>query len=294
MAVSVGLTVDGWASSNAALRAALLERMVAVLRADERFAAAWLIGSLGRGEEDNYSDVGLVVVVAHPHGAALCARPWRSAGRTTPERLALIRQLGGGAAPVVVHDAHVNAPEGGTHTNVTFDDGTHLDLCLVPLDSALRPVQSRLLFEQVPITVEPAPRETLEQRRELAAQRMALFWIMAMSTAKYRRRGWEVPVQSMLVALHEHVETVRRLAAGEPPRFRRYAPTMSLAATPDAQAVTIRALCDEMEALVPAVEGLGAELLPAPRAQIERWLGTSCSVGHGGSVSLPRCGSGST
>src|SRR5688572_18948235 len=113
MAVSVGLTVDGWASTHAALRAALLERMVAVLRTDERFVAAWLTGSLGRGEEDNYSDVDLVVVVAPPHGTALCARPWRSAGRTTPERLALIRKLGGGAAPVVVHDAHVNAPDGG-------------------------------------------------------------------------------------------------------------------------------------------------------------------------------------
>jgi hypothetical protein len=102
---------------------------------------------------------------------------------------------------------------------------------------------------------------------------MALFWIMAMSTAKYRRRGWDVSVQAMLVALREHAETVRRLTAGEPPRFRRLAPAVPLAASPDAQAAAIRALCDEMETLRPAVARLGVEPPPAPRAQIERWLG---------------------
>ena len=35
----------------------------------------------------------------------------------------------------------------------------------------------------------------------------------------------------------------------------------------------MRALCDEMEALMPALAGLGIDLPPAPRAQIERWLG---------------------
>jgi hypothetical protein len=265
---------ESWASTHAALRADLLRRTVATLEADGRVVAAWLAGSFGRGEEDAYSDLDLVAVVAPPHADSLCARPWRSAGRTTPERLALIRRLGGRRTPVVVHDAHANAPAGGTHTNVTFDDATQLDLTLVPLACARRPAESLVLFERVPVLAEapPAP-EPLGQRRELAAQRMALFWIMAMAAAKYRRRGWDASVQSMLVALREHVETVRRLVAGEAPRFRRHAPATPLAATRDAQAAAVRALCDEMEALRPAVVGLGAEPPPAPRAQIERWLG---------------------
>jgi hypothetical protein len=264
---------EAWASTHAALRADLLRRTVATLEADGRFVAAWLAGSFGRGEADAYSDLDLVAVVAPPHAESLCARPWRSAGRTTPERLALLRRLGGRRVPVVIHDAHVNAPAGGTPTNVTFDDATHLDLTLVPLAGARRPAESLVLFERVPVPAEapPAP-EPLEQRREVAAQRMALFWIMAMSAAKYRRRGWDASVQSMLVALREHVETVRRLVAGEAPRFRRHAPATPLAATRDAQAAAVRALCDEMEALRAPVAGLGGAPPPAPRAQIERWL----------------------
>jgi predicted nucleotidyltransferase len=269
-----GPTPDDWASTHAALRGALLRRTVATLEADGRFVAAWLSGSFGRGEADDYSDLDLTAVVAAPHAGALCARPWRSAGRTTPERLSLIEELGRPAIPVVVHDAHVNAPPEGTHTNVTFNDATHLDLTLVPVDCARRPPESLVLLQRVPIPPQPPPApETLQQRREMAAQRMALFWNMAMHTAKYRRRGWDVSVQSMLVALREHVETVRRLLAGEPPRFRRYAPAMPLAATPDAQSAAVRALCDEMEALVPPLARLGIDLPPAPRAQIERWLG---------------------
>jgi len=263
----------GWASAHAALRDDLLRQTVAALAEDGRFVAAWLAGSFGRGEADAYSDLDLVAVVAAPHAGALCARPWPSAGRTTPERLALIRRLGGRRVPVVVHDAHANAPDGGSHTNIAFDDATHLDLTLVPLACARRPAESRVLFERSPVPVEapPAP-EPLGQRRETAAQRMALFWITAVSAAKYRRRGWDASVQSMLVALREHVETVRRLVAGEPPRFRRYGPASPPAATPDAQAAAVRALCDEMEALRAPLAGLGAEPPPAPRAQIERWL----------------------
>jgi predicted nucleotidyltransferase len=265
---------DDWGRTHAALRGALLRRTAATLEADERFVAAWLAGSFGRGAADDLSDLDLTAVVAPAAAGALCARPWRSAGRTTPERRSLIEQLGRPVVPVVVHDAHVNAPSEGTHTNVAFDDGTHLDLTLVPGDGALRPPETRLLFQRVPVPLQPAPPpETLLERRERVAQRMALFWIMAMSTAKYRRRGWDSSVQATLVALREHLETVRRLLAGESPRFRRYAPSVPLAATPEAQGAAVRALCDEMEALLPALTGLGIDLPPAPRAQIERWLG---------------------
>jgi hypothetical protein len=142
----------------------------------------------------------------------------------------------------------VSAPAGGTHTNVTFGDATRLDLNLVPLACARRPAESPVLFERVPVPVEapPAP-APLEQRRGPAAQRMALFRVAAMSAAKYRRRGRDSSVRSMLVALREHVETVRRLVAGDPPRFRRSAPATPPAATRDAQATAVRARCDGLK-----------------------------------------------
>jgi hypothetical protein len=141
--------VPAWATDYARRRAALLARLGATLRADERFVAAWLTGSFGRGEEDACSDVDCTAVVAGGHADALLARPWRSAGRTTAERLALLRSLGRSAV-VLAHDAHGNAPEGGTHTNALYADGTRLDLTLVPAGRAWRPEETRLLFERAP------------------------------------------------------------------------------------------------------------------------------------------------
>ena len=120
-----------WPITHVARREALLRRITSVLGADERFVAAWLTGSLGRGEADACSDIDLYAVVVSPHVEVLCAQPWRGAGRTTPERLGLIQRFG---VPIVVHEAHVNAPEGGTQTNILFEDGTRLDFTLVPAD----------------------------------------------------------------------------------------------------------------------------------------------------------------
>jgi predicted nucleotidyltransferase len=41
----------------------LIERIVALLERDKRIAAAWLAGSIGRGEEDEWSDVDVVALV---------------------------------------------------------------------------------------------------------------------------------------------------------------------------------------------------------------------------------------
>lgn len=263
-------TSSPWSITYATLRDTLLQRIVSTLIAGDRFVAAWLTGSLGRGTGDAYSDIDLVAVVALHYMEELCARPWQSAGRTTPERLTLLQQWG---VPVIVHETHRNAPEGGTHTNVLYEDGTRLDLNLVPFDLAQRPPDSRLLFEQRAIPLAPLPPpETLVQRREMAAQTVALFWIMIETAAKYRQRHWDVSVHLIFDMLHGQVARVRRLIAGEPPRFQRHAPSILLATTPDAQATAIRALCDEMEALLPDVAQLGADVPAPPRAQVEYWL----------------------
>lgn len=182
----------------------------------------------------------------------------------------MIRRLG---APLIVHDAHVNAPEGGTHTNILFEDATQLDLNLVPLDCAQRPADARVLFKHAPVPVAPTlGAEPLDQRQERAGHIAALFWIMVLTTAKYRRRGWDVNVHMMLNALRGHVEEIRRLIAGEPARFRRDAPSIALATTPAAQAAAIRALCDEMAALIPDLVRFGVAVSQTPWAAIERWL----------------------
>lgn len=52
---------------------ALLERLTATLRGDERIVAAWVIGSLANGDGDSYSDVDLLVAVREERFGAIVA-----------------------------------------------------------------------------------------------------------------------------------------------------------------------------------------------------------------------------
>ena len=265
------LTQPGaWAKRYAALRDDLLTRIVAELQADERFVAAWLFGSFGRGENDAYSDLDLTVLVAPELAESLCARPWPSAGRTTPDRWELVSRFG---APLTVQEAHGNAPNGGAHTNVMYSNGTRLDLNLVPVAGATRPGASHLLWDRIGVQLEPAPEpESLAERRRIAGQRMALFWVMTETAAKYRLRGWDVSVQMMLADLQDKVETVQRLVAGTAPTFSRPATRVPLAATPAAQREALSALATQMETLIPAVRALGEEVRDAPWDALNLWL----------------------
>src|SRR5919202_1113812 len=97
-----------WVARQAEPRNASLRRLVEVLRADERFAAAWLIGGLARADQraDALSDLNVVAVVAPGYEATLCARPRMTAGHTTPDRLVLLRAVG---EPTLIHENHYNA-----------------------------------------------------------------------------------------------------------------------------------------------------------------------------------------
>ena len=264
------LTQPGaWAAHYATLREALLARITEALSQDERFPAAWLFGSFGRGEHDTYSDLDLTILVASEHVAALCGSPWRSAGRTTPERWALVARFG---TPLSVNEVHANAPDGGAHTNVIYADGARLDLNLVPVSGAIRPLDTHLLWDRLGIPVTPAPEpETLEERRRIAGQQMALFWIMVEICNKYRLRGWGVMVQPILAQLTGQLENVRRLIAGQPPHYSRPATRTPLAATSAAQRDALYALAIQMEALIPAVRALGEDVRDAPWPALRLW-----------------------
>lgn len=51
-------------------RSTLLDRIVQLLEADHRVAAAWLSGSFGRGEADDWSDLDLHVAIKEEHFTA--------------------------------------------------------------------------------------------------------------------------------------------------------------------------------------------------------------------------------
>ena len=101
-------------------RTVLLEQITSTLQKDERFVAAWLAGSFGRGEETWLSDLDLHVVVSNAYAPSLCATPWLEGAKTTEERLALFQQFG---TPGIIFERNNHANQiGGILTNVVYQE----------------------------------------------------------------------------------------------------------------------------------------------------------------------------
>jgi predicted nucleotidyltransferase len=144
---------------------ALLERITATLKSDERFIAAWLAGSFARGEQSWCSDLDLHVVVAEEYSETLCAQPWPMGARTAGERLALFQQFG---EPAVVYDAHANNLVGGTFTYVLYkESGVNVDWMLIPQAIVHLEHPSLMLFHKrelpaPPLEQLPSPEQCAE------------------------------------------------------------------------------------------------------------------------------------
>lgn len=253
-----------------ARRAALIERIVTTLQHDERFVAAWLTGSFGRGKQDDLSDIDLRVVVADAYSDSLCARPWPHGARTTDERLALFRQFG---EPSLVYDAHENAPEGGVFTYVLYQESAlNVDWILVPQATARRGQETLLLFDKVGIPMEepPAPL-SLEERAEKASVAAGFFWLMTPIAIKYLLREKQVTFQDFLGGLHAALEDMKGQIAGEsvPYHGGAYAQLYLMQAE---RVAAIRRLCDEVLELMPAIAQMGGYVPADPMSVVNTWL----------------------
>lgn len=251
-----------------AARTALLARITTTLQYDERFVAAWLTGSFGRGEQDDYSDLDIRVIVADDYSKALCAQPWPHGAHTTDERFALFALFG---TPSVVYDAHGNAPEGGTFTYVLYENGQNVDWILVPQSKAQRATDTVLLFDTVGIPFEPAPEpESLEQRITTASDMTSFFWMIAASSLRdlYPSRYDAVDFHMLLDWLHNALLDVQRAVDGTPWQYHggSYA---KLAHTRQEQIAAFRDLCNRMLALMPEVERMGGTIPASPMVPVE-------------------------
>jgi predicted nucleotidyltransferase len=256
-----------------AAREELLARLVTTLQADERFVAAWLAGSFGRGNQDSFSDLDLHVVIADAYSESLCARPMMHGGRTTAERLALFKQFG---EPAVIYEAHENAPEDGTFTYVLYHYASqNVDWVLIPQSKARRPAESLVLFEKVEIPVEPPPPvESLEERITLASDMTAFFWMMAANSTKSLLRNDIVHYYILLDWLHDAVNDVERAIEGRPWQYHRGA-SAAWCETREEQVATLRRLCARMLELMPRVVEVGGYVPASPMQAVElrlQWI----------------------
>jgi predicted nucleotidyltransferase len=165
-------------------RDALLARAVELLQADDRIVAAWLFGSIGRGDADNWSDIDLWIVVSDEYIADV-----------SDERLTFLSRLG---TLLLTSEAPQNAPPGGAYLPGMYTGayGPHIVDCYwAPQSSATRPPGTRLLFDKVGLPLgTPAPTERGAESLKQAGRDVAFFWMMATIVGKNiaRRRLWEV------------------------------------------------------------------------------------------------------
>jgi hypothetical protein len=251
-------------------RESLLARITETLKRDQRFVAAWLAGSYGRGEQEWSSDLDLHVVVANDYSECLCAQPWSGGAKTTEERLTLFKQFG---EPAVIFDAHANNTIGGTFTYVLYrESAINVDWMLIPQSVAHREYPSLLLFNHGEIPG-PPPEELLtrDQRIEQASLHVSFFWMIAASNIQNLLKGDVVQFHTLLRWLENSIREVRAALQGERLGFTK-ASRIELCCAQEEQVAVLRTLCDEMEALMPDVVDLGGYVPSSPRSVIEMRL----------------------
>lgn len=248
----------------------LLAKITESLRNDERFVAAWLAGSIGRGEGSWQSDLDLHVVVADEYSEALCAMPWPAGARTTPERLQLFQRFG---TPAIIYDAHGNNQHGGTFTHVVYQKSAqNVDWMLTPQHQAHLLPETLLLFDKVGLPAAPAEEpETKEEQSERASLHVGFFWMIASANVMNLLAGDLGEFHMLLLWLEDNLHEVRAALRGEQARYISHT-NSRVYATQDEQVAALRRLCDEMEALMPAVVDLGGYVPPATRAMVEMRL----------------------
>lgn len=187
----------------------LLSSLIRQLEADDRVRAAWLAGSLGRGDADDLSDIDLWLAVSDDLVAEVVANPvaWVRARCDADLAFSIPRNAAAGGAYVF---SLVRCPHGLQQ----------VDWYWAPAKSAERPKATAVLFER-----DPAPiAKELPGLDDWERQELTAFWCreslgMAHISTKGIRRGdpWVAARHLQLVAdcvgnarwVHEH----RRAAA---------------------------------------------------------------------------------
>lgn len=239
-------------------REALLQRVTALLRADERVSGAWLAGSLGRGQADELSDIDLWLAVADEHCPAMVA--------ARREYVGLV------ARPLLVEEAPEDAPAGGAHLLVLYGGQTgpqQVDWYWQAQSEARVPVDARLLFERLPLLREVPPPATRLARVEALEGQVAFFWAMSNIAAKCVARRQPCAALKLLEVVGEALAEVKAMAGGPPavggPSEERE-PSLQLRR----QLALLRAMAGEMEALTPRIVALGGTVPVQAILQIHR------------------------
>ncbi len=256
-------------------RDTFFSRLIQFLQVDERFVAAWLTGSFGRGLEDNLSDFDLRIVVANAYVNTLCrcgpdATTYTTNG-TSEERLTLYKQFG---EPLVLREAASFASdgEGGCFNHVAYrETAATIDWVFLPQASARIPSEEcRLLFDKVGLPMNPPlVAESLAERIVQVSREIGTFWLMTNIAIKYLLRGNTFAFYGFLNTTDFSLQESKRLLAGKPQRYKYEERAESIATTLQGHVALVRALCSEMLEVMKQAEALGAQVPEDPMSVAE-------------------------
>ncbi len=158
-------------------RDALLKRLVVAFERDVRIVGAWLSGSFGRGEADEWSDLDLHVGVEDGAFDAL--------GTAPGELFALAGE------PLLVQGGFPSdSVPGGKFWLVIYPGPVEIDWNVGPVGLAAKPAASLTLVEKRPIRSSvPGPASTNAEIAAKAQAQIEFFWAMAPIACKYAGRG---------------------------------------------------------------------------------------------------------
>ncbi len=248
----------------------LLSKITDSLVEDERFKAAWLTGSLGRGDADAVSDLDITAVVAQNVAHQVCKHSEMVTTQPSRARIMIFETFGDIG---FVYENNHNAPSGGTATTVLYaQSGIVVDWVLIPEEGAQRPQLSQLLFAEkdIPLLEIPAT-NSLETRLKEAANMIGFFWMMVVVTAKYLIRDDQVFVARTLEDLTRLVYEIKRQLTGQPWQYHRGSYTKWLT-TRSEQLLLLHELCQQMVGLETAVSELGGKIWTSAHESVEQWL----------------------
>ena len=185
-------------------RAELLRRIEQGIRRDCRVRAAWVTGSVARGEDDALSDLDIFIVVAND--AVVDFVHNRRADAAGPAR------------PILLMDNLANAPIGGAYLLALYEGEAgpqQVDWFWRAESMARCPDDERILFDRAGLPVVPGAqwRSTVHRPSgpplcpnpsltDLLTHKIAFFWAMSLIVAKHiaRRNGKTVARMTRVVS----------------------------------------------------------------------------------------------
>lgn len=185
-------------------RSALTKRIVLGLRSDRHVRAAWISGSVSRGDDDALSDLDLSIVVSDESIGEFVAN--RKAHAALP------------AHPVLLMDNLANAPVGGAFLLALYPGEAgpqQVDWSWQPESGAGIPDDEMVLFNVAGLPLIPGddwrrqvhrppgpPLEAGASVGDLLSNKIAFFWAMSLIVAKYiaRRDGETIARMTRLIA----------------------------------------------------------------------------------------------